>query len=132
MNVIAAAVVHHGPAVSLHQGFASVVLIYSLLVALWGFFLFLRGSNPSGGYLGALILAEGVALVQSTVGLILLLLGNRPADALHYLYGVVSVITLPAAYAYSSRGHERQDSLIFALAALFLFGIAVRATTTGA
>lgn len=116
---------------TLHQGFSRVVLVYSLLMALWGLFLYARGSNPSGGYLGALVLAEGVAILQGLIGLVLVLQGHRPADALHYLYGVVAVLVLPGAYLYSSRGTERRDSLIFGLAGLFLVGVAIRGIATG-
>jgi len=117
---------------TLHQGFSRVVLIYSVLMALWGLILYMQGSNPSGGYLGALVLAEAVAVLQALVGLVLLLQGHRPGDALHYLYGVLAVVTLPFAYLYSDRATERRDSLIFGLAALLLVGIAIRAITTGA
>ena len=129
-----AAVAAHGIVVDLHQGFAQVVLIYSLVVAFWGLFLFFRGSNPSGGYLGALILNEGVAILQSLIGLLLLGQGHRPDDPLHYLYGVVLVFTLPAAYYYSglSRGgSDRRDSLVLAIAGFFLVAISVRASMTG-
>jgi hypothetical protein len=131
MMQVMLAVVHGGPVVDAHQGFARVVLIYSLAVALWGLFLYVRGSNPSGGYLGALAINEGVAVLQAAIGLALVILGHRPPDVLHYLYGVVSVVTLPSAYFYSSGGTERKDSLIFGLAALFLAAISIRASMTG-
>lgn len=120
-----------GLPLTLHQGFATVLLIYSLFMGLWGLFLWFRGSNPSGSYLGALILAEGVAVLQGLIGIVLLILGNRPADALHYLYGVLAVITLPSAYFYGDRASERRDSLILGLAGLFLVGVAIRSMTTG-
>jgi heme A synthase len=129
--VILAAVKHDSLVVTLHQGFGRVVLFYSILVAIWGVFLYFRGSNPSGGYLGSLVINEGVVILQGILGVVLLLLGNRPHDGLHFLYGVVALVTLPSAYLYSSRGSERRDSLIFGLAALFLFGIGIRAFTTG-
>ena len=125
------AVAQQSAVVQAHQGFSRTLLLYSLLLALWGLFLFLRGSNPSGGLLGALVINEGLAVIQAVVGLILLLQGHRPADVLHYLYGIVSVVTLPAAYFFSSQGTERRDSLIFGLATLFLVGISIRATATG-
>ena len=117
--------------VTLHRGFATVVLVYSIFMCLWGLFLWLRGSNPTGSYLGALILAEGVAILQSLIGLALLVAGHRPHDGLHYLYGVAAVLTLPSAYAYGNRASERRDSLIFGLAGLLLVGIALRAFSTG-
>ncbi|MGH2444200.1 MAG: hypothetical protein ACRDFX_13675 [Chloroflexota bacterium] len=115
---------------TLHSGFFTVVVIYAVLMALWGLLLFLRGSNPSGGYLGSLILAEGVTVVQGIIGLVLLITGHRPHDSLHYLYGVLAVLVIPSAYFLSAGGRERRDSLYFALAALFLVIIAVRASTT--
>lgn len=121
----------HDVIVALHQGFASVVLLYSLFMGLWGLFLWLRRSNPSGGYLGALVIAQGVATLQVLIGLVLLAAGHRPHDALHYLYGVLAVLTLPTAYFYGSGGSERRDSIIFSLAGFFLVGIALRAMTTG-
>lgn len=130
-TIVAAASTQHNLALSLHQGFATVVLVYSFFMGLWGLFLYFRGSNPSGGYLGALVLAEGVAVLQGLIGLILLLQGHRPGDTLHYLYGVVAAITLPAAYFIGNGATERRDSLIFGLAGFFLVGIAVRGITTG-
>jgi heme A synthase len=116
---------------TLHQGFGTVVLIYSGLMALWGLFLWLRGSNPSGGYLGALVLAEGVIVLQGLIGILLLLLGHRPQGPLHYLYGILALITLPSAYVFGERATERRDSLIFGLAGLFLVGVAIRGIMTG-
>lgn len=129
--ILAAAETQKGIVQTLHTGFATVVLLYSLALGLWGLLLWLRGSNPSGGYLGALIIAEGVIILQGLIGLVLLVTGHRPHDALHYLYGVVAAITLPAAYFYGDGGRERRDSLIFGLAGLFLMGIAIRGIGTG-
>lgn len=124
-------VAEHGVVLSLHQGFATVFMLYSLLMGLWGIFLYFRGRNPSGGYLGALVLDEGVAVLQGLIGIGLLLQGHRPADPLHYLYGVVAVITIPAAYFLGSGAQERKDSGIFGLAGLLLVGIAIRGMMTG-
>ncbi|GAC1445688.1 MAG: hypothetical protein NVSMB52_07760 [Chloroflexota bacterium] len=130
--ILAAQATDKGFTATLHRGFFTVVLLYALAMSLWGLFLFFRGRNPSGSYLGSLLIAEGVTAFQGLVGLILVLQGHRPHDGLHFLYGIVAVITLPAAYFLSAQGRERRDSLIFGLATLFLFGIAIRGATTGA
>jgi hypothetical protein len=117
--------------VDFHMNWSRVVVIYAAIVTVWGLFLWFRGGNPSPGYLGALVIAEGVFIVQGVGGLIALATGHRPHDGLHYLYGVVLVLTLPAAYLFGNSASERRDSLIFGLATLFLIGIAVRAITTG-
>jgi heme A synthase len=129
--VILGALKHDPVTVILHQGFASVVLIYSIFMALWGLFLYARSSGPSGGYLGALILNEAVIILQALIGVVLLTQGHRPAQSLHYLYGVALFLTLPAAYLYSDRGETRRDSLVFGVAAIVLAGLTIRAMTTG-
>jgi hypothetical protein len=131
--ILAAATAHKptGFAVSLHQGFFTVVVVYAIIVTLWGALLFLRGSGPTGSYRGALFIMQGVAMFQSLAGLIVLATGYRPHDALHYLYGVAVVLTLPVAYSFSLQGDERRASGIYARAGLALVGLAVRASTTG-
>ena len=116
--------------VTFHGNFSRVVLIYGGLMAVWGLVLYVSGRNPSPSYLGSLVLAEGVVIFQAILGLVVFGEGNRPHDGLHFLYGVVLVLTLPVAYLYSARGTERRDSAIFGLAALFMVGIAIRAITT--
>lgn len=126
------AIKHDSLSLVLHQGFARAFLIYSALMAGWGILLFVTGRNPSGGYMGALVLDEGLALLQGVVGLLLRTQGHAPHDALHYLYGIVAVVTLPTAYFLSDEGSTRRDSLYFGLAGLFLVGVAIRGTVTGA
>lgn len=69
--------------------------------------------------------------MQALVGLLLLLQGHRPADALHFLYGALTVLTVPAVYAYADQGQTRRASLFIAVACVFLVGIALRAAATG-
>jgi hypothetical protein len=125
------AVKHDSLPLVLHQGFARAFLIYSVLMGLWGLFLYVTGHNPSGGYLGALVLDEGLALLQGVVGLVVRTQGHAPHDALHYLYGIVAVVSLPAAYFLSDEGTTRRDSMYFGLAGLFLAGVAIRGMGTG-
>lgn len=120
-----------GLTLMLHQGFARAFLMYSLILAVWGAFLWLRRSNPSGGYLGALAIMEGLAVLQSLAGLLLRVQGHSPHDSLHYLYGVVAVVSIPTAYFMSDHGTTRRDSGLFAIAALFLAGVAIRSFITG-
>lgn len=128
---VAATTKNNGVIVSAHQGFFTVVVIYAALIGLWGLFLYVRGSNPSSGYIGAIVIMEGIAIVQGLIGLAVVISGHRPHDPLHYVYGVVAVVVLPAAYFFSDNASERKDSLIFGLAGLLLVGIAIRAAATG-
>ncbi len=117
--------------VTAHQAWSQVVLIYLFLTGLFGLFLFFRKSEPSGQFLGALVIAECVVVVQGIFGILLVIQGYRPAAGLHFLYGVVALITLPSAYLYTRGATVRGSSLIFGGASLFLFGISIRAITTG-
>lgn len=125
------ATVQGGAVLTAHAGFARALLIYSAILAVWGFAQWALGRNPSAGYLGALVILEGLAVVLGLVGLALVIGGNRPATVLHYLYGIVAVVALPAAYFLSAGGHERRDSLVFGLATTFLIGVAIRGMMTG-
>lgn len=127
---------HHDTlVVVLHQGFARVVLIYSLLLALWGLFLYVRGHGPTGGFLGALILDEGVIVLESLIGIVLYGQGHRPGQTLHLLYGLATFLAIPTAYLWAGGRTEafstRRESLIYGLACLFLFGLGIRAAMTG-
>ncbi len=122
---------HKGAIISLHQGFFTVVVIYGVLMGLWGLFLFARGNGPSGSYLGAVILAGAVAGLEALLGLATLVSGHRPHEILHYVYGLVAVLTVPAAYFYGTRESSRRDSLVIGLACFFLVAIAFRAASTG-
>jgi hypothetical protein len=117
----------------LHKNLAVSVLAYTLIVGLWGLLLYLRGSAPTGSYLAALILNEALVALQGLVGVALLGQGHRPHDALHYLYGIVLLLTLPAVYfsPYVARGTERRDTLFLGLAGIFMVGLAIRAFATG-
>lgn len=124
-------VVHTSLTVTLHQGFSRVVLVYSLVVAIWALFLYLSGSNPSGSYLGAAVINEGVVVVQGLIGLVLLAQGDRPHEGLHLVYGIISVLALPTAYFMSANATQRRDSLLFGFAGLVLVGASIRAIMTG-
>jgi heme A synthase len=117
----------------IHQNLAISVVLYLAAIAIWGLFQFLRGGNPSGSYLGALILAEGLILVQGLVGMVLVAQGHRPKEGLHLLYGIASALALPGVYfsPWVARGTQRRDSLVLGLTALFMIGLAVRGIVTG-
>ncbi len=73
--------------VAAHGSFARVVVLYLVLLGGWGIAAGLRGKAPSGSYLGALVIAEGAALLQGLLG-IANLFARPPQNTLHLLYGV--------------------------------------------
>jgi len=116
--------------VFIHERIAYVLQAYWLLVAIWALFLAARRHRVSGNLWGALLLGEGVLLLQSLLGGILFVIGIRPANLIHILYGIISISTLPAVYAYTGGDDSPRATTIYGLMALFLFGIILRAIGT--
>lgn len=81
----------------------------------------------------ALYITGYLALFQALLGGILVLMGGRPTDQLHYVYGLVVLLAVPVAsvYATGKREHARRDLIIFVIAALVVAAAAVRAFMTG-
>src|SRR5215208_2467597 len=105
----------------LHARLVVTILLFFGALSIWGFVSYLRGHSISGSYKGALALGE-----------LLLLSGAQPYRlSIHILYGIVAIIGLPGAFAYTRGRDNRWELLIYVVVCLFLCGIALRAMTTG-
>jgi hypothetical protein len=77
-------------------------------------------------------IGELLMLAQFVIGVLLLLTGAQPYRlSIHILYGIVAIIGLPGAFAYTRGRDDRWELLIYVTVCLFLCGIALRALTTG-
>jgi len=118
--------------VEIHRTLSSMIGLYSLLLAGWGLFNFLRRNPPDGNYNGALAIAVGLFLVEGIVGVILVLTGQMPSrGGIHFLYGVTILITIPAIYAFTRGSNTTRESLLYGLGMLFIWGMSDRAVETG-
>lgn len=118
--------------VLLHSRLANTVVMYAILMALWGFWRFFRKQGMDSSYWGGIVIAEVLILIQGALGVFMRISGILPARGwFHILYGVVAAISLPAVYMYTKGRDERRDMLIYAAIFLFLTGIALRAIATG-
>jgi len=115
---------------TVHQGFFRAGILITLIVGGWGLWTWFRKQPASGGYRSTLVMTEVLFLLQGLVGIGLYASGGRPRDALHWLYGILLVITLPVALGYASSHDRRREALVFGLAGLFMTGLAIRALTT--
>jgi hypothetical protein len=116
----------------MHARLLITILLFFGALAIWGFVGYLRGLAISGGYTGALVIGELLMLAQFIIGVILVILGRHPyREAIHILYGIVAIIMLPGAFAYTRGRDSRWEQLIYAVVCLFLCGIALRALETG-
>ncbi len=114
----------------LHDGLANTALMYALLLALWSFWLYVRRSELTSQFWGALAIAALIFVVQAAIGVIMVLQGRFPWRDVHYLYGVLGVITLPAAFAFMRGRGGFREALLYGVILLFLAGVALRARMT--
>ena len=83
------------------------VLALNAVAAAWGGIAYLRGV-PSVSYWYVLRIAQTSVVVQSLVGTILLVQGTRPADGLHYLYGIAPLVVMLVSEAMRFAAAERE------------------------
>lgn len=115
-----------------HDRLAVSAVLFALVCTVWGFLNYFRRRPITSGYWGALVICEGLMIVQMILGILLALQGNEPARGIvHYLYGVSAVISLPAVYVFTGGRDTQRESLLYAVVSLWLFGLAVRGITTG-
>ena len=114
----------------IHRTLGTMGVLYTFIAGIWGLALFLRRQPPDSNYNGALVIAEGLFILQALVGVVLVFVGVVPAQEIHFLYGICTVLTLPLALALSRGRNDSRASLIYGLAMLFLWGLALRAFDT--
>jgi heme A synthase len=117
--------------VYVHNGLFRAGLIITGFIVIWSAFLYFRRQAPGGSFRATLVLTEGLFILQGLVGIAMFLQGARPHDPLHWLYGPLLVIVLPIAASYLSGRDNRREALVYGLAALFMFGLTIRAFMTG-
>jgi hypothetical protein len=137
-----------------HLAVGILVLATNLAAGLWGGIAWLR-SVPAVGFWYALRVAQVAVVLQVALGAIPLLSGREAESGLHYLYGVLPLgVSLLAEGARAGAAERelvgldfealprsrqqavameivRRETGIMAVSALVIFGLAVRAATTG-
>lgn len=140
--------------VTLHLVVGIAVIATNLIAGGWGAAAWLR-RQASVGFWYALRVAQVAVVLQVGLGALLLLSGREAEDGLHYIYGVAPILISLLAEAaragaadrelvgldFESLPIERQRAIalaivrretgIMAVSALVIFGLAVRAATTG-
>jgi hypothetical protein len=114
----------------LHNSLATTMILFMVVCGLWGL-VSAFGGGVSGSYAGALVLGEGLILAQGVLGILAYLTGLRPAQGLHFLYGVTAALTLPGIYSYVRNRPNQVQALWFGGGALFIVGLAIRGILNG-
>ena len=120
-----------GTIVQIHAVLSNSVVLFFLLLGVWGLIRAIRKNGVDGSYLGAMVIGEVLFILQALLGLILVIDGARPGRIVHFIYGSFALVALPGLFAYLKGDDSNQAQWYYALASLFLFGIALRAIGTG-
>lgn len=113
----------------LHGVLANALVLYLLILGVWGVAAGLRGRGPSSSYIGALLIVEAAVVIQGVFGIINFL-QSPPRDSVHVLYGFALALALPFATTYARGRPSGRISLFMGVAALFCAGLAFRGILT--
>ncbi|MCL4544606.1 MAG: hypothetical protein M1118_08445 [Chloroflexi bacterium] len=118
--------------IELHRALFGAVFLYTFICAIWGIILAVRLKPISPAFRGSLRLAEALILVEAIVGVIVFISGQRPQQGLHFLYGAVILLAIPAGEALGGQWWDgRRESFVTAIGCLLAGALAVRAAMTG-
>jgi hypothetical protein len=116
-----------------HARLANTAMIYFVIMAVWGLIRFFRGQGISGGYFGAIVIAEIILIGQGLLGLILWFgVATFRPEWVHWLYGIVLVLGAPLVFAYTKGRQERPEMLLYAVAFVIMIALVLRAMATAA
>ena len=119
------------PIVFLHRFGATALIAYAVVLGAWGTYLYFRKAELNGAFRSSYLIMAGLTAAQGLLGLVALVLGGRPANLLHLVYGVFAVIFLPGAYLYAQGGSHRREAVILAGAAWVVCIAYLRGVATG-
>lgn len=121
------------PLTTIHAGLSNTAVLFIAVIGVWALVLRFMSRPLDSSWYGAAMIAELLLVAQGVIGGLLYLQGYGGMLArpfMHILYGVVAVVTLPAAWSYF--GHlddDRVKTLAMALSCFFLWGILLRASS---
>ncbi|GAC1579894.1 MAG: hypothetical protein NVS3B18_13600 [Candidatus Dormibacteria bacterium] len=105
-----------------------------LVVAVVGAILTLWAHNRPGAIPTVRVfvrLCAGAAAIEALIGLVMVVAGQRPAEAIHFFYGAATVIPIPAAEALARRVHPQSEMRYLLVGAISTALFGLRAVTTG-
>ncbi len=119
--------------IEVHSRLANTAIFYTAIMALWGLWRYFRKQEIDSSYFGALVIAEILFIIQGLLGAYIFIsgIGHLARAFMHILYGVVTVLLIPAVFAYTRGDNSRRVQLIYGIALLFLVGILFRSMATG-
>lgn len=117
--------------VEIHARLANTIVLFCVIMAIWGALRFLRKKGLTGSFWGAMVIAEVLILLQGALGIYLWITELRPGRGIHPLYGVVTALAIPFIYIFTKGREDRPETLMYTVAFLMMIGLALRAMVTG-
>lgn len=116
----------------LHGYGARVLVVFAVVLGLWGAYHYFRNQKVSGGFRSTYLIMVGIVAVQGLLGVTALLVGAAPREGiLHMVYGAFAVLFLPGAFLYSRGDDRRREALILAGASWIVSIAFIRGISTG-
>jgi heme A synthase len=117
--------------IEIHRRLAYALLIYTVILGIWGGFQFLRSRAVSGGFRSSFLLMIGLLAVQGLLGVVSFTTSPPPRGILHVVYGIFAIVFLPGVYFYAARGSRAREAAFMA-ASCWIVAVAFgRGITTG-
>jgi heme A synthase len=119
-----------GTLAAVHAYGARVLLIFAVVLGVWGAYEYFRNHRASGGLRSTFLIMAALTPLQGLLGLGALATGGSPREGiLHMVYGVFAALFVPGAYVYSRGSDARREVLVLAgaswiVAIAFFRGIA--------
>ncbi len=115
----------------LHTGISNMVVLFNAVLGGWGLLKYFRNQGVDSSYWGGLSLSPILGLVQLAIGIWMLTLGlGSNVRFVHYLYGALVVISVPATFAFTNGRDDRPMALIYGAMCLIIAGFGLRGITT--
>jgi len=114
----------------LHGYGARVLLVFALVLGVWGAYYYFRNQKVGGGFRSTYLIMAGLVFIQGLFGVTALFEGGHPR-ILHMVYGIFAALFLPGAYLYSRGGNSRREALVLAGASWIVSIAFLRGISTG-
>lgn len=123
------------PIEQIHARIGNAALLFMIIAGVWGLLRWRQKKSVDSNYLGILVVGELLLIVQAAIGIYMWLVLSRASElgrpSMHFLYGFLTVLTLPAVYAFSQGKMESErEQALYAFACLFLAALVFRASMT--
>jgi hypothetical protein len=123
--------------VGLHLTLVPLIWLVAGAATVWGIVLLVRHRGIDRVMRVLVGVVAGLGVVQAAIGGLLYITNHRPADNLHFVYGLIVLVAIPVAYTYADNKADadarslRRDMIVFTVAAAVVLAAAVRAFMTG-